>query len=132
MLEYSCVFKHNLWIEKKLFKDLKRQDRTFVSSIRDQLRKDGINKKSLGNLVFEHMRKTVKTRVQAIKVNPAPLSRTRSLNDAVIEDCSSTSTSAKSTISRKSEPDMRYWGTNGYEDLWDSTEKPERVVSIDA
>lgn len=100
-----------------------------MNSIRNQLRQDGLSKKTLGNLVLDHMRKTVKSRVQAIKVNPAPLSRTRSLNDAVIEDCSSTSTSAKSTISRKSEPDMRYWGTNGYEDLWNSTEKPERVVS---
>ncbi|XP_033744867.1 uncharacterized protein LOC117330567 isoform X1 [Pecten maximus] len=99
-------------------------DKTFIQNVQAQLAKDAISKESLESLVLEHMRKTSVIRVQAITVGPAPLTRTRSLNDAV-EGYRSQNSSAGSTLSRKSEPDFRRYTLSSpeYEDLWGSNDK---------
>ncbi|XP_021371016.1 uncharacterized protein LOC110461716 isoform X2 [Mizuhopecten yessoensis] len=104
--------------------ELQLLDKTFVRNVQEQLANDAISEQSLEALVLEHMRKTSVIRVQAITVGPAPLTRTRSLNDAV-EGYRSQNTSAGSTISRRSEPDFRKYTLSSpeYEDLWGSNDK---------
>ena len=80
------------------------------------------------------MRKTACINVQTIKVAEAPISRTHSLTDAIDPRQDVFVNSAGSTISRKSEPDMRRWnnrngiGGNG-DDLWGEVQKYQRAVS---
>ncbi|XP_069101454.1 serine-rich adhesin for platelets-like isoform X2 [Argopecten irradians] len=99
-------------------------DSAFIQNVQEQLAKDAISRASLETLVLEHMRKTSVIRVKAITVGPAPLTRTRSLTDAV-DGYRSQNSSAGSTISRRSEPDFRKYtvATPEYEDLWGSNDK---------
>lgn len=109
-------------------------DETFIQDVYNKLTNNALSRKSLEQLVVEHMRRTSVIRVQAITVGPAPLTRTRSLNDAV-DGYRSQNSSASSTTSRRSEPDFRRYTVSSspeYEDLWGSNDKlnnNNRVVS---
>jgi len=105
-------------------------DQEFVQVIQGKLESNAISQQDLEKDVLEHMRKTSVVRVQAIRVGPAPLSRTRSLNDAI--DCGRSESSANSNISRRSEPDMRKYTTVSpdYDDIWGSNDRLNRGVSV--
>lgn len=77
------------------------------------------------------MRKTACVNVQTIKVAEAPISRTHSLTDAIDPRQDVLVNSAGSTISRKSEPDMRRWNHRNAsgDDLWGEVQKYQRAVS---
>ena len=90
----------------------------------------------LEKLLVIHMRKTSCVNARTIKVAEAPISRTHSLTDAIDPRHDVSINSAGSTISRKSEPDMRKWskkgglGSTNSDDVWGEVEKYQRAVSI--
>lgn len=91
---------------------------------------------NLEKLLVIHMRKTSCVNARTIKVAEAPISRTHSLTDAIDPRHDVSINSAGSTISRKSEPDMRKWSKKGglgsinSDDVWGEVEKYQRAVSI--
>ncbi|XP_048740844.2 uncharacterized protein LOC125654800 isoform X3 [Ostrea edulis] len=87
--------------------ELLRLDREFIKEIRQLIQRNAITRKDLETQIVAHMKKTGNVRVKAISVGPAPLKHTRSLNDAVGD--TRAESSANSSSSRRSEPDMRRW-----------------------
>ncbi|XP_052086402.1 uncharacterized protein LOC127723675 isoform X3 [Mytilus californianus] len=115
--------------------ELKRLDHSFTKDILEKLDKNVVTEDILEKLIIIHMRKTSCVTVQTIKVAEAPLSRTHSLTDAIDPRQDGFINSAGSTISRKSEPDMRKWskkdglGSNNSDDIWGEVEKYQRAKS---
>ncbi|CAC5419433.1 unnamed protein product [Mytilus coruscus] len=115
--------------------ELKRLDHSFTKDILEKLDKHVVTEDILEKLIIIHMRKTSCVTVQTIKVAEAPLSRTHSLTDAIDPRQDGFINSAGSTISRKSEPDMRKWskkdglGSNNSDDSWGEVEKYQRAKS---
>ncbi|VDI28195.1 Hypothetical predicted protein [Mytilus galloprovincialis] len=115
--------------------ELKRLDHSFTKDILEKLDKNVVTEDILEKLIIIHMRKTSCVTVQTIKVAEAPLSRTHSLTDAIDPRQDGFTSSAGSTISRKSEPDMRRWskkdglGSNNSDDIWGEVEKYQRAKS---
>lgn len=96
-----------LYICLVIFQELLRLDREFIKEIRQLIQRNAITRKDLETQIVAHMKKTGNVRVKAISVGPAPLKHTRSLNDAVGD--TRAESSANSSSSRRSEPDMRRW-----------------------
>lgn len=115
---------------------MNRLDHNFTKDILEKLDKDVVTEDNLEKLLVIHMRKTSCVNARTIKVAEAPISRTHSLTDAIDPRHDVSINSAGSTISRKSEPDMRKWSKKGglgsinSDDVWGEVEKYQRAVSI--